>query len=66
MGAGPPFRETQTGWRNSLTGTSLNSSRQMLSSAPEKGDALAMTQAGDRLAGEQPCGKNPGSAGGES
>lgn len=38
----------------------------MLSSVPEKGDALAVTQAGDRLAGEQPCGKHPGGAGGQS
>ena len=35
------------------------------SPAPGKGDALAVIQAGDRLAGEQPCGKGPGDPGGQ-
>lgn len=60
-----PLRGTQTGWRNRLTGTSQNSVRTNASPVPGKGDALAAIQAGDRLAGEQPCGKGPGDPGGQ-
>lgn len=38
----------------------------MQSPAPGKGDACAAIQAGDRLAGEQLCGKGPGDPHGQS